>query len=118
MKKHLMIGLIIFVSIFCLVSCDNHEHDITEVRVDPTCTEEGAVYSTCECGYSNTLVIPALGHHFENGVWIYKDEIINQMKEDFEITKEKSELMNDKKIKNNLFKKVLRSIVRIFSPLL
>ena len=68
MKKHLMIGLIIFVSIFCLVSCDNHEHDITEVRVDPTCTEEGAVYSTCECGYSNTLVIPALGHHFENGV--------------------------------------------------
>ena len=60
----------------------------------------------------------SLTHHFENGVWIYKDEIINQMKEDFEIIKEKSELMNDKKIKNNLFKKVLRSIVRIFSPLL
>lgn len=60
----------------------------------------------------------SLTHHFENGVWIYNDDVIKKMKYDFESTRHKSELMNNKKIKNTLFKRFIRSIVRIFSPLL
>lgn len=60
----------------------------------------------------------SLTHHFENGVWIYNDKIILEMKKDFEDTLEKSIYMNNKKVKNNLFTQIIRSIVRIFSPLL
>ena len=60
----------------------------------------------------------SLTHHFENGVWIYKDEVIKSMKEDFIDTMNKSIYMNDLKIKNSLFTKFKRSLIRIFSPLL
>ena len=39
------------------------------VRTEPTCTEPGAVVSTCQiCGYMNVEEIPASGHSYENGV--------------------------------------------------
>ena len=60
----------------------------------------------------------SLTHHFENGVWIYGDKVIIDMKNDFEKCLEKSMLMNDKKVKNNIIRKLLRAIIRIFSPLL
>lgn len=60
----------------------------------------------------------SLTHHFENGVLIYKDKIIEDMKQDFINTQNKSLYMNEKKVKNNLFTRFIRSIVRIFSPLL
>lgn len=60
----------------------------------------------------------SLTHHFENGVWVYDQKFIKEMKEDFLETIEKSEKMNGVKQKPNLLKKILGSIVRIFSPLL
>ena len=60
----------------------------------------------------------SLVHHFENGVWMYNDKVILDMKKDFLDTCDKSLLMNNQKIKDNLFTRVIRSIVRIFSPLL
>ena len=60
----------------------------------------------------------SLTHHFENGVWIYNEKVIKEIKEDFIETQNKSIFMNEKKYKNNLFKRLIRSIVRIFSPLL
>jgi len=60
----------------------------------------------------------SLTHHFENGVWIYNDNIIIDMKKDFEETLEKSEYMNDKVIKDGVFTKLLNVLVKIFSPLL
>ena len=60
----------------------------------------------------------SLTHHFENGVWIYNDDVIKEMKEDFIDTMNKSIYMNNEKIKNNLFKRFIRSLIRIFSPLL
>ena len=60
----------------------------------------------------------SLTHHFENGVWIYNDKVILDMKKDFIETMDKSIYMNEIEIKNSLFKKVLRAIVRIFAPLL
>lgn len=60
----------------------------------------------------------SLTHHFENGVWIYNDKVILDMKDDFISTINKSIYMNNEKIKDNLFNRFVRSIVRIFSPLL
>ena len=48
----------------------NHEHAETEtVTKTATCTEPGEKTYTCSlCGESHTEVIPATGHHYENGV--------------------------------------------------
>ncbi len=48
----------------------NHEHVETEtVTKAATCTEPGEITYTCSlCGESHTEVIPAAGHHYENGV--------------------------------------------------
>ena len=46
----------------------DHVHSYTEtVMKEPTCTEAGEKTYTCECGDSYTEVIPATGHHYENG---------------------------------------------------
>lgn len=60
----------------------------------------------------------SLTHHFENGIWIYNDQIILDMKKDYLQTLEKSIFMNEKEIKNGIFRRALRTIVRIFAPLL
>jgi len=60
----------------------------------------------------------SLTHHFENGVWLYNDKSILDMKKDFMETQKKSIYMNNKEVKDSLLSKVIRAIVRIFSPLL
>ena len=35
---------------------------------EATCTEPGEQTRTCDCGYSETQVIPAIGHDYVNGV--------------------------------------------------
>ena len=35
---------------------------------EATCTEPGEQTHTCDCGYSETQVIPATGHDYVNGV--------------------------------------------------
>ena len=60
----------------------------------------------------------SLTHHLENGVWIYNDKIIHDMKSDFMTSLDKSIYMNEVKTKNKLVNRLIRSIVRIFSPLL
>ena len=60
----------------------------------------------------------SLVHHFENGVWIYNDESILEMKNDFLETMNASICMNDWKRKDKLLNRFIRAVVRIFSPLL
>ena len=60
----------------------------------------------------------SLTHHFENGVWIYSDNSIYDMKKDFINTMNESIYMNDKETKDKLINKFIRAIVRVFSPLL
>ena len=46
-----------------------HEHSYTEVRTEPTCTEDGYVTYTCFCGDSyRGETISATGHTYNNGV--------------------------------------------------
>ena len=47
-----------------------HTHAFGEwtVTKEATCTEPGEQTRTCDCGYSETQVIPATGHDYVNGV--------------------------------------------------
>lgn len=60
----------------------------------------------------------SLTHHFENGVLIYKDKCINEMKKDFIGTMNESEYISSDSKRDNLIKRFIKAIVRIFSPLL
>ena len=60
----------------------------------------------------------SLIHHFENGIWMYNDPTIMDMKNDFDDTTKESLYMNDIYFKENLLSKIIRSVVRIFAPLL
>lgn len=60
----------------------------------------------------------SLTHHFENGIWIYDDEVLKEIKEDFAWTMNQSININGKKEKEKILSKLIKSIVKIFSPLL
>lgn len=60
----------------------------------------------------------SLVHHFENGVILFKDPSIMKMKEDFLTSQSKSKCMNEVKLPNSIGKRIIRTIAKIFSPLL
>ena len=60
----------------------------------------------------------SLVHHFENGVWLYKHEVLEQIKEDMEETMKQSLHMTDNMIKNTLGQRFIRALVRALSPML
>lgn len=60
----------------------------------------------------------SLVHHFENGVWLYGADCIKNVKKDILETLDKSVYIKPESVKTNLFQKLIRSIVRLFAPLL
>ena len=60
----------------------------------------------------------SLVHHFENGVWLYKHEVLADIKADMKNTMKQSILMKDELMKNTLGQRFIRAVVRIFSPML
>lgn len=60
----------------------------------------------------------SLVHHFENGVWLYKHEVLEQVKEDMKATMSQSLLMNQEKIEDTLSQRFIRALVRAVSPML
>ena len=60
----------------------------------------------------------SLVHHFENGVWLYKHEVLSQVKDDMENTMGVSIFMNDEKMKDTLGQRFIRAVVRAVSPML
>jgi len=60
----------------------------------------------------------SLVHHFENGVWLYRANCLKDLKADLEATLEKSILITPEMQKTNLLTRLIRSLVRIFAPLL
>ena len=60
----------------------------------------------------------SLVHHFENGVWMYKSEIINDIKKDIDETLEKSILITKKMLKTNIIMRFIRALIRLFAPML
>jgi cardiolipin synthase len=60
----------------------------------------------------------SLTHHFENGVWMYDENIIKDLKDDFNDLFEKSCLINENIKKVNIFKRFIRALLKMISPLL
>ncbi len=60
----------------------------------------------------------SLVHHFEDGVWLYRNSSIADMKKDFLAVQNASIPIGEDTIKDNLRSRIVRDLVRIFSPLL
>ena len=60
----------------------------------------------------------SLVHHFENGVWMYRSSAIADMEKDFLETQRKSIKFESEMLKDTLWKRFVRSLVKIFAPLL
>ena len=60
----------------------------------------------------------SLVHHFENGVWLYKCDVIDDIKADIMDTISKSEKIESGSLKDTLLNRFIRSLVRIFAPML
>ena len=60
----------------------------------------------------------SLVHHFENGVWMYRCDSISDLKRDIEETMTKSIEITPDMLKTGLATRFIRSVVRIFAPML
>ena len=60
----------------------------------------------------------SLVHHFENGVWMYRCDSIEDLKRDIDDTLKKSLEITPDMLKTGLFKRFIRAVVRIFAPML
>lgn len=73
--------------------------------------DETAMVGTVNMDYRSLV------HHFENGVWIYKHSVIGDIKNDFLDTQEKSIQFELGMLKENLFRRFIRAMAKVFSPL-
>lgn len=60
----------------------------------------------------------SLVHHFENGVWLYKHEVLGQIKDDLVNTMNQSIEVTDGLIKETIMQRLIRAVVRALSPML
>ena len=60
----------------------------------------------------------SLVHHFENGVLIYKLNVIEEVKLDVEDVLKNSKLIEKNDLKSGVFRRFLSSILRFFAPLM
>ncbi|MBQ8319968.1 MAG: hypothetical protein IJX81_03715 [Clostridia bacterium] len=68
--KKLFSALLAGMMLFGVACGDGHTHDYAtrETTKFATCTEDGAITCTCECGATKTIVITAAGHDYVKGV--------------------------------------------------
>lgn len=59
----------------------------------------------------------SLVHHFENDIWIYNHRVIADIENDFLSTQNKSIKIEKGMLKENLVQKMIRLLVKVFSPL-
>ena len=60
----------------------------------------------------------SLVHNFENGVWMYRCDCLKDIRRDFEDTLEKCICIDETKIKWSLRQRFVRSVVKVFTPML
>lgn len=60
----------------------------------------------------------SLVHHFENGVWMYKHEVLESVKTDYEKTLKQCICINENPLKETLGTRFIRALVRALSPML
>ena len=60
----------------------------------------------------------SLVHNFENGVWMYRCDCLKDIKQDFTETLEQCIRIDETKIKWNLIQRFVRSVVKVFAPMM
>lgn len=60
----------------------------------------------------------SLVHHFENGVWLYRHEVLTQIKDDMKETMKQSIPVTDDLIKDTVMQRFIRAVVKVVSPML
>lgn len=87
--------------------------------------EPGFIHAKCyladdECAMIGTINLDyrSLAHHFENGVWMYKCACIEDIRKDFADTFDQSIRIEEGMLKRDLPHKLIRSLVKIFAPML
>lgn len=60
----------------------------------------------------------SLVHHFENGLWLYRHTVLEQIKTDICSTMNQSIEMTEDKVKNSVLQRIIRALVRALSPML
>lgn len=73
--------------------------------------DETAMVGTINMDYRSLV------HHFENGVWMYRYRVIEEIKKDFLDTQDKSIRFEQGMLAENTFQRFVRAVVKIFSPL-
>lgn len=77
------------------------------------CDDSYATIGTVNMDYRS------LYHHFECGVWLYKNKAVMELKDDFNKTLEKCQLISyDESMKVTLFNRIMRGVLRLVAPLL
>lgn len=74
--------------------------------------DETAMVGTINMDYRSLV------HHFENGIWIYKHKVLEDIKKDILETQVKSIQIGSGMLKENAFQRFVRAMVKVFSPLL
>lgn len=71
-------------------------------------------------GMSGTINMDyrSLMHHYEDAVWMYRTEIIPDMKSDMEQTISASMRIEKENLHLPLWQKLLKSVVQLFAPLM
>lgn len=102
----------------------SHYKRLMEVGVKIYEYESGFVHAKTYLSDDETAIVGTINmdyrslvHHFENGVWIYKHKVIEDIKQDFLNTQEKSIKFELGMLKENLFQRFVRAMVKVFSPL-
>ena len=87
---------------------------------DPGFVHAKVYLSDDEYGIVGTINLDyrSLVHHFENGIWLYKHDVLTEIKDDIYATMEQSIEMNSGNIKDNILQRLIRSLVKILSPML
>ena len=76
------------------------------------CDDTTAMIGTINLDYRSLV------HHFENGVWLYKDYAVMDIKRDILNTCDRSIEFKDIDIKDTLTRRFVRAVVKIFAPML
>ena len=103
----------------------SHYHRLMEAGVKVYEYEPGFVHAKVYLSDDSTAIVGTINldyrslvHHFENGIWLYKHEVLKEIKQDFENTMKESIKMNEVLIEETLTDRFVRAVVKTISPML
>lgn len=98
---------------------------LTEAGVTLYEYEPGFIHAKCYLADDEICMIGTINldyrslvHHFENGVWMYHCNVIRDIRQDFTDTMDRSLKITPDRIRTGFLQAVIRSLVKVFSPML